>query len=57
MTKEAFFNFKVLLQDLHNIGFDRDDIVTFLLKCKEFDPAKGSLSMLYDTIDLILPPA
>ena len=57
MTKEAFFNFKVLLQDLHNIGFNRDDIVTFLLKCKWFDPEKGSLSMLYDTIDLILPPA
>ena len=57
MEKEVFFYFKVLIQNLHNIGFDRDDIVTFLLKCKGGDLEKESLSMLYDTIDLILPPA
>ena len=57
MTKEAFFDFKVLLQNLRNIGFDNDDIVNFLLQSKKFDPEKGSLTMLYKIIDSILPPA
>ena len=50
------YNVKEIVKVLRSEGFDSDDIIYLFLQSKEFDPCKGSLSMLYTVLNQ-LPPA